>query len=102
MNQSEKRNKKNFSALKDFMLIAAGVVCAGFGINGFLLSSHFIDGGVTGISMLLTDIFGYPISLLLALINVPFIIPEDRIKVRRKNLPGHFRSRFVPGFYTLP
>jgi uncharacterized membrane-anchored protein YitT (DUF2179 family) len=59
---------------KDAVLIIAGVVSAGFGINGFLLSSHFIDGGVTGISMLLTDIFGWPISILLALLNVPFII----------------------------
>jgi len=44
------------------------------GISGFLMSSQFIDGGVTGISMLLAHIFGYPISTLLVVINVPFII----------------------------
>lgn len=60
--------------VKDIILISAGIISAGFGINGFLLSSHFIDGGITGISMLLTDIFGFPISILLALLNVPFII----------------------------
>lgn len=43
------------------------------GLNGFLLSSHFIDGGVTGISMLLTHIFGIPLPYLLLLINLPFI-----------------------------
>jgi uncharacterized membrane-anchored protein YitT (DUF2179 family) len=59
---------------KDSLLILAGIISAGFGIKGFLLSSRFIDGGVTGISMLLTDIFGFPISILLALLNVPFII----------------------------
>ncbi|MEO6454870.1 MAG: YitT family protein [Ginsengibacter sp.] len=72
--QQTGKYRRNFRGLKDVMLIATGVVSAGFGINGFLLSSHFIDGGVTGISMLLTDIFGYPISVLLALLNVPFII----------------------------
>ncbi len=32
--------------------IALGILSAGLGLKGFLLSSHFIDGGVTGISML--------------------------------------------------
>lgn len=43
------------------------------GIKGFLLSSHFIDGGVTGISMLLANVLGYPLSILILLINLPFI-----------------------------
>jgi uncharacterized membrane-anchored protein YitT (DUF2179 family) len=38
-----------------------------------LLSSHFIDGGVTGVSMLLSDVLGYPLSFLIPLINLPFI-----------------------------
>ena len=60
-------NKKLYlGRFKDALLILAGIISVGFGINGFLLSSHFIDGGVTGISMLLTDIFGYPISILLS------------------------------------
>ncbi len=75
MNYRSQVIKENFPLeLKNIALITTGVVSAGFGINGFLLSSHFIDGGVTGISMLLTDIFGYPISILLAVINIPFII----------------------------
>ena len=44
------------------------------GIKGYLLSSHFIDGGVTGISMLLNSIFGWPLPILIVLINIPFII----------------------------
>jgi uncharacterized membrane-anchored protein YitT (DUF2179 family) len=43
------------------------------GIKGFLMSSQFIDGGVTGVSMLVSDIFGYPLSILVAVINLPFI-----------------------------
>jgi uncharacterized membrane-anchored protein YitT (DUF2179 family) len=58
---------------KDMILITTGVLSAGMGINGFLLSSHFIDGGVTGISMLLTNIFGFPISILLFILNLPFV-----------------------------
>jgi uncharacterized membrane-anchored protein YitT (DUF2179 family) len=44
------------------------------GLKGFLLSSHFIDGGVTGISMLLADITGAPLFILIFLINVPFLV----------------------------
>ena len=55
------------------LLIVLGILSAGMGIKGFLLSSHFIDGGVTGISMLLADVLGYPLAILIALINIPFI-----------------------------
>ncbi|RYY37129.1 MAG: YitT family protein [Sphingobacteriaceae bacterium] len=57
----------------NIILILLGILSATFGIKGFLLSSHFIDGGVTGISMLLTAIFGWPFSLLLIILNAPFL-----------------------------
>lgn len=56
------------------VLITAGVLSAGFGIKGFLLSSHFIDGGVTGVSMLLQMVTGVPLSIVLPVINLPFVI----------------------------
>ncbi len=55
------------------LLIACGAMAAGMGIKGFLQSSHFIDGGVTGISMLLADITGVSLSILLLVINLPFV-----------------------------
>ena len=54
-------------------LILLGILSAGMGLKGFLMSSRFIDGGVTGISMLLSDVFSIPLSILIALINLPFI-----------------------------
>jgi len=58
---------------KNLLLITLGILSAGMGLKGFLLSSHFIDGGVTGISMLLADTTGLPISILIFIINIPFI-----------------------------
>jgi uncharacterized membrane-anchored protein YitT (DUF2179 family) len=58
---------------KDAILIIPGILSAGMGLKGFLLSSHFIDGGVTGVSMLLANIFGFPIAILIFVINVPFL-----------------------------
>lgn len=43
------------------------------GLKGFLLSSHFIDGGVTGVSMLLSEALGFPLAILIFLINIPFV-----------------------------
>jgi uncharacterized membrane-anchored protein YitT (DUF2179 family) len=57
----------------DTVLIVLGILSAGLGLKGFLLSSHFIDGGVTGVSMLLADILGWPLSVLILVINLPFV-----------------------------
>lgn len=54
-------------------LILLGIFSAAFGLKGFLLSSRFIDGGVTGISMLLSSALGFPLAILISVINLPFI-----------------------------
>jgi uncharacterized membrane-anchored protein YitT (DUF2179 family) len=54
-------------------LITAGILSAGLGLHGFLLPSNLIDGGVTGISMLLSKISGWPLAVLIPLVNLPFI-----------------------------
>ena len=53
--------------------IILGIFSAGFGLHGFLLSSRFIDGGVTGVSMLLAKVSNLPLSVFLLIINLPFI-----------------------------
>lgn len=63
-----------FKEFISYALIILGILSAGLGIKGYLLSSRFIDGGVTGISMLLNNIIGVPLSILIPLINLPFII----------------------------
>jgi uncharacterized membrane-anchored protein YitT (DUF2179 family) len=54
-------------------LIALGILAAAFGLKGFLLSSNFIDGGVTGVSMLLAKVTTLPLSVWLPAVNAPFI-----------------------------
>ena len=74
-----KHNTRLASRLRSTSLIVLGVLAAGFGVKGFLMSSHFIDGGVTGISMLLAAGLGWPLSLSLTAINLPFIFLGYRI-----------------------
>src|SRR4029077_20830365 len=59
--------------LLNAILILAGILSAGMGLYGFLLSSNFIDGGVTGVSMLLTKETSLPLSFWLPVVNLPFI-----------------------------
>ena len=60
--------------LKDIVFISLGILSAGFGLKGFLLPNGFIDGGIIGISLLTEALTSYPLSVLIIIINVPFII----------------------------
>ncbi|MGN8058480.1 YitT family protein [Pedobacter sp. 22163] len=65
---------KNIRFIKEILLIIAGVTSACFGLKSFLMPSHFIDGGVTGISLLLSTLTGWNLSYLIVIINIPFVI----------------------------
>jgi len=60
--------------LKEFVFVILGVLSAGFGLKGFLLPNHFIDGGATGISLLIENITSISLGVLLVLVNVPFLL----------------------------
>src|ERR1041384_4372824 len=76
-------------------LVALGILSAGMGLKGFLLSSNFIDGGVTGISMLLAKTTGLPLAIWLPLVNVPFIA------VGYRHMGPAFAARSVLGIAGL-
>ncbi|MEP3837924.1 MAG: YitT family protein [Algibacter sp.] len=60
-------------AVKEFIFIIVGVFSAGFGLKGFLLPNNFIDGGATGISLLLKNVTSLQLGILLIIVNLPFI-----------------------------
>src|SRR5438067_2477524 len=51
--------------MKDIILMVLGILSAAFGLESFLLPNKFIDGGGTGISLLITDITSIPLYYLL-------------------------------------
>lgn len=65
--------------LKDFLLVTAGILSASFGFKGFLLTNEFIDGGATGISLLISNTIGIPLYLLIVCVNIPFIFMGYRV-----------------------
>ena len=61
------------SSLKDGFFMILGIASAAFGLESFLLPNNFIDGGATGISLLISELSHVPLYYLLIIINLPFI-----------------------------
>lgn len=74
-NRPEQRPKKGkISPVKDIFFIVLGIFAAAFGLESFLLPNRFIDGGATGISLLITETSEQPLWLFIILVNIPFLI----------------------------
>ncbi len=68
--------------IKNFILITLGIFSAAFGFKGFLLTNHFIDGGATGISLLISALTKIPLYILIICVNIPFIILAHQVMGR--------------------
>ncbi len=60
--------------IREYSQIAIGIFLASIGLKAFLLPNNFLDGGVTGIAILLSLETGWDISILLIVLSIPFII----------------------------
>ena len=61
------------------LLIVFGILSAGLGLKGFLLAGGLIDGGVTGVSMLLDRVTTLPLAVWLPIVNLPFVAVAFRV-----------------------
>jgi len=92
-------------AIKEYIFIIIGVFSAGFGLKGFLLPNNFIDGGATGISLLLEYVTFLNLSYLLVLVNLPFLILASRtfsLKFAARSLVSIAILAFVVHFIDYP
>lgn len=60
--------------IKDYFFLTLGSLIYAFAIEGFLIPSQIIDGGVTGISMILSTLLGGELGYFIIGINLPFIV----------------------------
>ena len=54
-------------------LILVGVCSSSFGLKSFLLPNSFIDGGITGVSLLISKLGAINLPILIIVLNIPFI-----------------------------
>ncbi len=65
---------------RDILFIISGILCAAFGLESFLIPNKFIDGGATGISLLIAlKNENIPLYIILTVINIPFMIMGNKI-----------------------
>ena len=60
--------------LNDILLMLLGAAIAGFALQGFLIPNNFLDGGVTGISLLIHGVYNADFPLVFMAVNIPLII----------------------------
>ena len=53
--------------------ISVGIVLASIGLKAFLLPNGFLDGGATGIAILISELFDTNISIILLIVSIPFL-----------------------------
>ena len=83
--------KEIWKFTREITFILLGIISASFGLKGFLLPNSFIDGGVTGISLIISKLSNIPLSYLLVVLNIPFII----LALSTINRQFAFRSFFA-------
>lgn len=76
-------------SLTGYFFLFAGMLVATIGLECFLLPNKFIDGGVTGISMLLAQLSNLPLGIFLVVVNAPFLYMAYR------SVGGRFALRSV-------
>jgi uncharacterized membrane-anchored protein YitT (DUF2179 family) len=71
--KSDRVDWKNVWNPKNLLLIFVGTTLAVLAMKGFMIPNKFLDGGITGISILLHEIFHINISFLVIILNVLFV-----------------------------
>ncbi len=65
---------KNRQLIVSFLELTVGAVASAFAIEEFLVPNKIFDGGVTGISMIISHFLPVPLGVLIFLINLPFMV----------------------------
>ncbi len=66
--------KQHESTISDLLLILAGVVITSFALKSFLVPNQFFDGGITGISLLIHELYHFNLAYVILVANIPFVI----------------------------
>ncbi|MEM1218401.1 MAG: YitT family protein [Bacteroidota bacterium] len=90
MDQKVARRRKIFRLFWEYFQIALGIVLASIGLKAFLLPNGFLDGGITGVALLIISQIPVNFSLLLVLLSLPFLILAYRAVSRRVALKSIF------------
>ena len=69
---TKQKSNKLFMALRALLVIIGGFITA-YGLEAILIPNNVSDGGVTGLSIVGSQLIGLPLGLLIAVLNIPFV-----------------------------
>ena len=106
-NAAEKPNKFNFRLLiRRLLFLTLGAAIVGFGLESFLVPNEIIDGGVVGISIMVSYLTGLPLGLFTFCLNIPFLALGYTVLGKKFVLFSLYSnamlSIFVTIFHTTP
>lgn len=81
--------QKKYQRLITFVMLTVGSILAAYALETFLIPNTILDGGVTGISIIISKITKIPLSILVLFINIPFIY------IGYKNMGSGFLKRAI-------
>lgn len=87
--------------LFSFVMLTLGACCAAFSIECFLINNTILDGGITGISMMLNFVTSTPLSVLIVAINIPFFIIGVKALGKRFLLRGAYSMAVFAVFLEI-
>ncbi|MCT4572280.1 YitT family protein, partial [Bacillus thuringiensis] len=67
------KNVNKLKRISQAILIVIGAFITAYGLEAVLIPNNVSDGGVTGISIVSSQLFGLPLGLLIGFINIPFV-----------------------------
>ena len=74
MNQTiTKRKKSRAKMLLKALPIIIGAFITAYGLEAVLIPNNVSDGGITGLSIVGSQLFELPLGLLIAVLNIPFV-----------------------------
>lgn len=85
----EKLKTKKYQTLINFFMLTLGSIIGAFALETILIPNTILDGGVTGISIIISKLTSIPLSILVLILNIPFVY------IGYKNIGKGFLMRTV-------
>lgn len=73
MNTTKKHKKFKAKMILQIIMVIIGGIIAAYGLETVLIPNSVSDGGVTGLSIVGSQLFNLPLGILIAVINIPFV-----------------------------
>lgn len=85
----EKLKTRKYQTLINFLMLTLGSIIGAFALETILIPNTILDGGVTGISIIISKLTSIPLSILVLILNIPFVY------IGYKNMGKGFLMRAV-------